>query len=52
MSGMGNIDPALLRNSANMMKGMKEEELENFKNMVNFSSIIAGIKCVLHRHVE
>lgn len=30
MSGLGNIDPSILRNSANMMKGMKDEELENF----------------------
>jgi len=30
MTGLGNIDPSLLRNSANMMKGMKEEDIANY----------------------
>jgi hypothetical protein len=30
MTGLGNIDPSFLRNSANMMKNMKEEDMQKF----------------------
>jgi hypothetical protein len=33
MAGMGNIDPSLLRNSAQFMKNMRGDDIKNMANM-------------------